>query len=208
MRILLIDDKDEFRNDLHLWLTDTLKHGVTVARSIEEAKEQLQKDRYHAILLDGRLRNIMADRIDPSPTRTGGASGLEVLREMSPKQVSMTIWMTAHHGDDPSDPALLGCNRFLFKRWITLDNSKDSDTFYLKLQGHLDCIAAKRWDVLTMILCGIAILLVGTGVIWQIVKDFTPALLAALVGTIVNLVTFLSMLTGRPVHRLFRRRRL
>jgi len=206
MRILLIDDNEQFRKELQLWLTDTLKHSVAVASSIEEAKKQLQQDRYHAILLDGRLRKRADERKDPTPT-ADGVGGIEVLRDMSPTQRSKTIWVTAHHMDDLSDPALLGCNRFLFKRWITPNNSKDSDPFYLKLQGHLDRIAAKRRVVLTTILGGFAIILVVTGVIWQIVEDFTPALLAALVGAIVNLLTFLSILTGRPVHRLFRRGR-
>ena len=206
MRILLIDDNEQFSTELQLWLTRTLKHGVFVASSIEEAKEQLQQDRYHAILLDGRLRKRVDERMDPTPA-TGGVGGLEVLRMMSPTQRSKTIWVTAHHMDDLSDPALLGCNRFVFKRWITPNASKDSDPFYLKLQDHLDRIAAKRRVVLTTILGGLAIILVVTGVTWQIVEDFTPVLLAALVGAIVNLLTFLSILTGRPVHRLFRRRR-
>lgn len=208
MRILLIDDDEKFRKELQLWLTDTLKHGVAVAGSVDEAKKQLQQDRYHAILLDGRLRTRVDERMDPSPA-VGGVGGLGVLEIMSPTQRAKTIWVTAHHMDDLSDPALLGCNCFLFKRWITpsTDTSPYPDKFHRKLQGHLDRIVAERQTMLTTILGWFAIFLVVAGVIWQMFEQFTPALFAALVGTIVNIVSFWSILVGLPVHRFLRWRR-
>ena len=209
MRILLIDDKDDFRNPLNLWLTDTLKHGVAVATSIEEAKKQLQKDRYHAILLDGRLRNTVNDRIDPTPT--GGVSGLEVLRTLSATQRSKTIWMTAHHFDDLSDPALLGCNCFLFKGWMRKAHNEGpcSNQFQKKLYDHLTRISAERPTILKTILGWFAVILLATGVIWQIIEQEQSklALFATVSGIIVNFVSFWSILVGLPVHRFLRGRR-
>ena len=205
MRILLIDDDDEFRTELQLWLTGTLKHSVAVATSIEEAKKQLQQDRYHAILLDGRLRKRADERMDPSPT-AGRVGGLEVLDIMSPTQRSKTIWVTAHHMDDLSDPALLGCNCFLFKRWITPHTCTNpySDKFHQKLQAHLDRLAAERPTMWTTFMGWLAIFLVIIGITWQLFEQFTPAFFAYLLGAIVNLYTFRSILIGLPVHRLLR----
>jgi len=204
MRILLIDDVEVFRQDLQLWLSETLRHGVAVAGSVDEAREQLQQDRYDAILLDGCLRSSVNDQVNSNLN-----GGLEVLREMSPAQISKTIWMTIHHLGDLSDPARLGCNCFLFKKWISPSTDKDphSGVFHQKLQGHLDRIAAERPNMWTTILGWFAILLVVIGVIWQMFEQFTPALFIVLVGAIVNIVSFWSILVGRPTHLFLRWRR-
>lgn len=200
MRILLIDDDEKFRNDLQLWLTQKLRHSVAVAGSVHEAIAQLGQDRYKAILLDSHLRNSTDDQVD-----SNSKGGLETLEAMSTQDVSKTILVTKHYLDDLSAPALRGCNRFVYKRWRSLKTAEGSDEFHQKLMEHLGQLAAMRPDVLTTVLSGGAIFLVGTGVTWQLFKPFTPALLTALFGTMMSVVSFLAFLTGRPIHRLWRR---
>ena len=192
MRIILIDDDDQFRTDLEIWLTNTLKHTVGVADSVEEAKKQLDRERYDAILLDSHLRSSANDMMDSNPQ-----GGLEMLRHVS-TQVSKTVLVTAHNFDDLSDAALLGCDRFVFKSW-------GSERLHQKIEGHLGQLAVKRWNMFTTILGGFAIVIVAVGIVWQMVEQPTPALLAALIGTIVNLLSFLSILMGRPVYLLWKR---
>ena len=54
LRILLVDDRDEFRKELSLWLKDSLEHEVEEAGDLDSALKLFKRDpeRFDAALVD------------------------------------------------------------------------------------------------------------------------------------------------------------
>lgn len=86
MKILLIEDDEDKREDLLSFVKENLTENVTVARSIQSGKKALSEEEFDLILLDMTIPTF-----DISPTEEGGRTqafgGRLILSQMIRKRI-------------------------------------------------------------------------------------------------------------------------
>ena len=90
MKILLVEDDEDKRDDLSIFIKEKLTDNFRVARSIQSSKKALREDKFDLILLDMTIPTF-----DISPTEDGGRSqpfgGRMLLSEMIRNRISSKV---------------------------------------------------------------------------------------------------------------------